>query len=97
MLDTLGSLPSHPRILVALPVKAWKVQWTINDPTIVNGVIPTLKKIARRHRLQIIDLHTPFETDPKLIQNDGIHTNMKGAALMARIVANAIRKASHKR
>lgn len=97
MLDTLGSLPSHPSILVALPVKAWKVQWTINDPTIVNGVILTLKKIARRHRLQIIDLHTPFETDPKLIQNDGIHPNRKGAALMARIVADAIRKASHKR
>lgn len=94
MLDTLSRLPSHPRILIALPLKAWKVQWTINDSTIVNGVIPTLKKIARHRKLQVIDLHTPFETDPKLIQKDGIHPNHRGAALMARIIGEAIKKRS---
>lgn len=90
IIDQLKALPSKPRIIVCTPVPAIKDSWTINDDVITSQIIPILNKVAKRNKLEVLDLHTLFGTDPSLLQDDGIHPNDKGVAKMAELVYSAI-------
>ena len=82
---------SNPRILLCTPVPAYKPSWNINDSVIVNEIIPIINKVAKKERLEVIDLHTLFQNnDGKQMQADGIHPTVQGDAQMARAVADAI-------
>ena len=81
-----------PKIFLCTPVKAFKPSWTINDSVIVNNIIPIQQEVAKEYNLQVIDLHTLFGDDDKLMQGDGIHPNGKGVQKMAEIIAEAIKK-----
>ena len=82
---------SNPRILLCTPVPAYKPSWNINDSVIVNEIIPIINKVAKKERLEVIDLHTLFQNnDGKQMQADGIHPTEQGDAQMARAVADAI-------
>lgn len=92
MIDSLRARPAHPRIILATPITARinKVSksWGINDSTITWGIIPIIKKVAKRNRLQLIDLHSLFHNDTEgLMQPDGVHPTDKGARLMAELIA----------
>ncbi len=90
MIDTLSSLPSHPAIYLCTPIRAFRDKWGITDSVIVNGVIPSIQKIARKNKLKVIDLH-PVIDDRSLMTRDMIHPNDKGARRMAEIVGEAIK------
>ena len=90
MIDSLKALPSHPRIILAHPIKAFKDQWTITDKVITEEVIPAIDAVANKNNLEVIDLHAVI-TDSKYILSDGIHPNAQGAGLMAQAVANVIK------
>ncbi len=92
MVDELKALPSKPRILLAYPIKAFDGnRYQIRDSVIVNGIIPVIKKVAKKNKLQVIDLHTPFEGHEEYLQKgDGVHPNPKGAKVMAEIVKKAL-------
>ena len=75
MIDTLKRLPSHPRIILA-----------INDSVIGNAICPQIKKLAKKNKCQLIDLHTVYQPAEGMIQNDGIHPTRKGAGQLADIV-----------
>lgn len=92
MIDELKALPSHPRICLAYPAKALKPSFDISDSVIVNEVKPLIDKIAKKNRLQVIDLYSVFEGRPDLMQSDGIHPNEAGAQAMAETVARALQK-----
>ena len=92
MISELKSLPSTPKIYLGLPAKAWKGSWTINDSVIVNEVIPIIRKVAKKNRLEVIDFYTPLSADEKLTQTDGIHPNEKGVKLMAEEAAKVVRR-----
>lgn len=97
MIDTLNQLPSHPRILLAYPLKAYTNRYHIEDSVIANAIIPAIKKIAKKNKLQTIDLYTPFVGHEELLQkNDGVHPNTTGTAVMAAIVRDAILKVKNK-
>ena len=82
---------SNPRILLCTPVPAYKPSWNINDSVIVNEIIPIINKVAKKERLEVINLHTLFQNnDGKQMQADGIHPTEQGDAQMARAVADAI-------
>lgn len=86
---TMAALPSHPRIIMALPAKAFSHAWGINDSIITAGVIPAVRQICKRHGWQLVDLHSLTEgmtTDFP----DGIHPNPKGAGVIARAMRDAI-------
>ena len=91
MIDELKALESHPKIFLCYPVKAWKDTWTINDNVIVKEIIPVIDKLAKKNKLQVIDLHTPTSTDSSLFLSDGIHPNEKGCKAMAEIVAQKMK------
>ena len=91
MIDTLCSLPSKPAIYLCTPIKAFRDKWGITDSVIVNGVIPSIQKIARKNKLTLIDLHSVI-TDPKDMTADMIHPNEKGAGKMAGRIAEELKK-----
>ena len=90
MIDTLQSLPSKPFILLCTPIRAFRDRWGITDSVIVNGVIPSIEKVAKRNKLTVLDLHSVI-TDPKEMTGDFIHPNEKGARRMAEAVANMLK------
>lgn len=90
MIDTLKALPSKPRVYLCTPIPAFKPTWDINDSLIVNVEMPIIQKLAKKNKLEVIDLHTLMAADEKLIQRDGIHPNEKGAARMAELIHKAI-------
>ena len=90
MIDALKALPANPRIILAHPIKAFKDQWTITDSVIVNEVIPQIDAVARKNKLEVIDLYSAI-TSSKHILADGIHPNEKGAGVMAQHVAEVIK------
>lgn len=92
MIDTLRADKKDPRIFLCTPIPAYKVQWGINDSTIVNGVIPVIRKVADQNDCETIDLHSAFNNDDgKQIQRDAIHPTEQGAGMMARIIAEAVK------
>ena len=81
----------RPQIFLCSPIKAFRDKWGITDSVIVNEVIPAIQRVAKKNNLQFIDLH-PVVTDPHDMTSDMIHPNDKGAAKMAKAVAEAIKK-----
>ena len=90
MIDTLSQLPSAPRILLCTPIRAFRDKWGITDSVIVSGVIPSIQKIAKKNRLEVVDLH-PVIDDRGMMTSDMIHPNDKGAGRMAETIAAAIK------
>lgn len=86
---TFARLSSHPRIIMALPAKAWNHAWGINDSIITAGVIPQVTAIAKKHKWQLIDLHNITTALPDHFP-DGIHPDPTGAGVIARAVRDAI-------
>jgi lysophospholipase L1-like esterase len=92
MIDSLKALPSRPRIFLCTPIPAYRVQWGINDSTIVNAIIPIIYNTAKRNACEVIDLHSLFRNDDdRQIQRDAIHPTEQGAGQMARLVSEAVR------
>ena len=91
MIDTLRSLPSRPAVYLCNPVKAFSDKWGITDSIIVNGVIPSIQKIAKKNKLTVIDMYHVI-TDSKEMTGDMIHPNDKGAARMAQTIAEIIKQ-----
>ena len=91
MVKALQALPSSPKIYLCTPIPAFKPGWTIQESVIRDEVIPTLEKAVRKYGLAgLIDLHTVFEGQDRLILEDGIHPNDAGARKIAETVAKTV-------
>jgi alpha-L-fucosidase len=89
--ETFSRLNSHPRIYLCAPVPAFPGDWGIRDSVIKNGVIPMVREIASKHKLEVIDLYSPFLGKPDLFP-DKVHPNAEGARAMAEIVYGVLCK-----
>lgn len=89
--EEFEQLDSHPRIIVALPAKAYEVRWNINDSIICHGELPAIKKMAKKHHWPIINL---YKSTNNMKENfpDGIHPNVAGAGIIAGEVKKAVDK-----
>ncbi|HEY8932339.1 MAG TPA: GDSL-type esterase/lipase family protein [Rariglobus sp.] len=88
MLDLYEALPSHPRILMLLPPPCKPGE--VNGSTISNRVIPRILAVARRHNIQVVDVHTPFLDGLDTLMVDGLHPNDAGYAVFAPVLRDAI-------
>lgn len=79
----------RPRIYLCYPATVYGTRWGINDSTLVHGVIPAIKKTARKKRVKTIDLHTPTQNMTEHFP-DGVHPDAAGARILARKVFEAI-------
>ena len=89
LIASFRNLPTQPRILLCLPMPAFQVMWGINEQVYTNDLIPMLRDVARETQSELVDLHTPF-LDKGAWFADHIHPNAEGAALMAKIIGEAI-------
>ena len=92
MTASLKALDTKPEICLALPMKAWDNSEGISDSVITETIIPLMRRVAKKEKLRVTDLHTLFGSDRSLMQDDGIHPGRKGAEVMAGIVAEEIKR-----
>ena len=83
MITAFQQLPSHPRVIVLLPVVSFVTDTTgIWDPVIVHKIIPGLRQAAYEKGVEVLDLH-PLLLDHKELMPDKIHPNKTGSSMMA--------------
>ena len=85
LIDTFAHLPTNPEIYATLQPYSNNVGWAIMDTAIVNQINPIIKETATKKGVNIIDLHTLFQT-PAWFLDDSVHPNAKGAQELAKIV-----------
>ncbi len=91
LIDTFKTIPTKPKIYICLPVPVFKSKWTINDSTLTKWEIPIIKKLAKKNNLPVIDLHSQMSCYGQYFF-DGIHPNVKGAKIMADVIAHDLKK-----
>ena len=85
LIDTFAHLPTNPEIYATLQPYSNNLEWAIMDTAIVNQINPIIKETAIKKSVNIIDLHTLFQT-PAWFLNDSVHPNATGAQELAKIV-----------
>jgi lysophospholipase L1-like esterase len=93
LVDTLMSMPSHPRIFLCTPIPAWKKPdgteaYGIRGEVIKNEIIPKVKQVAQEKGLAVLDLYTPF-LPYQALTVDGVHPNDAGLDTLAHILYRA--------
>lgn len=93
LIGSFQALDSHPQIYLCTPIPGSREDWGINDSTLVAAVIPYIYDVAKEYGLPVIDLHTAFLPYQHLLK-DRVHPNADGAAVLAHVIAEAIRPAA---
>ena len=57
MIDVFSSMDSKPKIYLCLPATCYIEKGSIKDSVIVHGVIPRIREVAEKNRLEIVDMH----------------------------------------
>lgn len=86
-----ASLPSHPRIIIALPAKAYEIRWNIRDSIIINYEVPAIKRMAKSNHWHLLNLYKATSKMPERFP-DGIHPDAEGAGVIAKQVCKAVKK-----
>jgi len=96
LVKSFQQLPSKPRIFICYPLPVFKEvtgfhpEWKISNDTVYNKIIPMVKKVRRKTKVNLINLYKPFKDKPDLLY-DGIHPSAKGDSLIAAEVFKAIK------
>nr|WP_068890467.1 GDSL-type esterase/lipase family protein [Pedobacter panaciterrae] len=91
MIKSFKDLPSHPRIILLLPVVSFVTDTTgIWDPVIVKQIIPKIKNVARENKVEILDMHALLVNKPDLMP-DKIHPDAEGSRIMAERIYKMIK------
>lgn len=91
LLDTFMHLAASPRVIATLQPYSNNCGWGIMDTAIVNQINPIIQEVATRKGVEIIDLHSQFNT-PAWFLADSVHPNATGAKELARIIKEGILK-----
>lgn len=92
MIAIFRQLPSHPRVIVMLPVVSFVTDTTgIWDKVIVGRVIPGLQQAAYEKGVEVLDMHQLLINHPELMP-DKIHPNKTGSAIMAKRLSELLKQ-----
>ena len=91
LIDTLGTMPTKPRIWIVLPVPTWRTE--VDRPNDANllQIIPILKQIAIERNLPVIDARTPLLNRKECFQSDLIHPKSCGDDSIAHAIWRALK------
>ncbi len=89
MINTFQALSKPPRILICRPIRIFDTIDSINDSTLVVGVLPNIDSIVVRESVETVDLYRILKNRGDLF-NDGIHPNRIACRVMAEIIADVI-------
>jgi lysophospholipase L1-like esterase len=76
------ALKTNPRVFLLLPPPVFAKRWGINEKTLVDVVLPAIRRVGRATDCAMIDLHTPMQGSSSLFP-DSVHPNATGAARIA--------------
>lgn len=89
IIDSFKKLPTNPRIYVCIPVPAFMSGKEIDADRVKYAVIPRVKNVANKQKLELINLYEIFDDKGEFFP-DKIHPNAEGAKLIAEKVAKHI-------
>lgn len=93
MIETFRmNMPEECAVYICLPVPVFKDNWGITENILVEEMRPILQRVAEKTGSEIIDLHSPLTNHASFFP-DGVHPNKEGAMIMARVIANVIKRA----
>lgn len=96
MIDSFRLLPSHPRVVLLLPLPSFYEDSTsIYDPVIKQQIIPHIENVAYKTGCEIINLYNLFIDKPDLLV-DKIHPSSIGAGIIARRLYGVVKLKSEK-
>lgn len=90
MVEEMRAQPTHPEVFLCFPPPAFSDLHEVNTQAIIEQIIPSIRKIALKKGLQVIDFHTLFRDREDLFP-DGIHPGREGNIQMAKIVAKVLK------
>ncbi|SDD83423.1 GDSL-type esterase/lipase family protein [Niabella drilacis] len=91
LIRSFAELPSHPRILLLLPVPSFvEDSNAIYDPVIEKQITPMIRQAALDTHTELIYLR-PLFIEKRQLFPDRIHPNVEGARIIAQRVYEAIR------
>ena len=90
MIDTLWALPSKPLIVLCLPATSYRTNDHL-DSNITSQAIPLIRQVAKKNKLQVIDLHTPTSGQPERFP-DQLHPDAQGAGIIAHTLYDFMQK-----
>lgn len=83
MIKAFQDLPSHPRVILMLPIVSFVKDTTgIWDPVIVNRIAPKIRNVAFETGLEVLDMHQLLIDHPEMVP-DLIHPDVHGSAILA--------------
>ena len=88
LINEFKNYSAEPEIYMAIPIRAYSSSWSINDQTIREQVIPTMKEISKEKGLPLIDLYSVTNNMANLMATDGIHPRDEGLRIIARKIAD---------
>jgi lysophospholipase L1-like esterase len=95
MVNSFSELPEKPQIFLCTPVPVHKDAFGIREEVVRDEVVPTVKEVANRMEVPMIDLYAALKDDSVMFP-DGVHPNAAGAKRIAETVAAAIKKSVDK-
>jgi len=90
LIDSFSKITSHPKFHILTSAKAYSAIYSINDSTIINGIIPILKEISSERKIPVIDTYSATLNMSSYFP-DGVHPNAAGAQIFATHVADILK------
>lgn len=91
LMDHFQHLPSKPRLWICLPAPVYQDRWGINEATVRDELIPSMRKVAAERGVPVIDVHAALANRPDWFP-DGVHPNAAGAANLAQVICYSLLK-----
>ncbi|OQP61258.1 G-D-S-L family lipolytic protein [Niastella vici] len=90
LVHSFQQLPSHPRIILLLPVTSYVTDTMKHiDAAITKLILPRIRQVAFEEKLELIDLHS-ITADMLTAFPDSLHPSSLGATILAKRVYEAI-------
>jgi lysophospholipase L1-like esterase len=97
LIDSFRLLPSHPRVILLLPLPSFYEDSTsIYNPVIKQQIIPHIQNVAYKTGCEIINLYNLFIDKPDLLV-DKIHPSSIGATIIAKRLYEAVKRGKNKK
>ena len=90
LITSFQRLDSHPQVWIANSPPIYNDSADLNPQYLTNTIIPDTKNVANNLNLPLIDVYTAFGNHTDYYNNDLIHPNSAGSAVIASTVYDAI-------
>jgi acyl-CoA thioesterase I len=84
------AVPTNPNIYLVKPPAIFGDPYGLSNSNLVNGVIPRIEQVANEMGVSTIDVYSATAGHPEYF-SDGVHPNSTGAAVIAGVIAQAIK------